>query len=67
MIRPPFANYPRDELERLVREGFENIERQAYAKTKHGFFEEPYAVIGHYKFQILVAADFYLRSTAKKS
>ena len=68
MIRPPFANYHRAELERMVREEFEKIERVVAAKWDSGYWhhypgETPISPIA---FQVLIAADVYLRTTAKK-
>lgn len=56
-IKPPFAAYHRAELERLVQEGFEEIERRAAERPGH------WSLISAGDFQLLVAADYYLRST----
>jgi hypothetical protein len=55
MIQPPFANYPRARLERLVREGWELIERRAAMGP--GYLQSSVA-----DFMVLSAADAYLRS-----
>ena len=63
-ICPPFANYPRAKLERLVHEGFEQIEREAHDLAQRSqFFPPERAPISHFDFQVLVAADFFLRTT----
>lgn len=64
-IEPPFKKYNRANLERLVREGFESIEKEAVKMssatswgTPSGLFMDPN------QFQILVAADYFLRTSA---
>lgn len=65
MIKPPFANYHRAELERLVLEAFENIEKTAHAMiesstswgTPSGYPMDPF------EFQVLMAAEKYLQNT----
>jgi hypothetical protein len=65
MICPPFAGYHRAKLERLVQEGFERIEREAAKPSTTRFATDLPMPIA--EFQVLVAADAYLRSTKKKS
>lgn len=61
-IRPPFSDYHRANLERLVKEGFERIEAGYAAAPLH--WDKPlYPVMPVADFQLLCAADFYLRST----
>ncbi len=63
-IEPPFANYNRAKLERLVVEGFEEIERNAYDISLTTSWGTPSGhPIDPFDFQVLVAADFYLRMT----
>lgn len=67
MIKAPFANYHRAELERLVREGFEAIERNAAATQGSGpWGNNPEdGPMPAFQFQLLMAADAYLRTTQK--
>lgn len=58
-ITPPFANYKRIRLERLVLEQFEAIERHSVRSTS------PY--LNSHDFQLLLAADYYLRNTKNDS
>ena len=64
-IEPPFANYNPANLERLVVEGFEEIERNAYDMNENATsWGTPSGhPIDPFDFQVLVAADFYLRMT----
>lgn len=63
-IKPPFANYPHAKLERLVREGFEIVERNAASgHGKGNWGEHAGTPLNLFDFQVLVAADYYLRST----
>lgn len=65
-IEPPFANYHRAKLERLVVEGFKQIELQAHDMNKATSWGTPSGLpMDSYDFQVLVAADFYLRMTKK--
>lgn len=67
MIKPPFADYHRAELERLVLEGFEQIEAEAAAACKvdpFSFAGSATATTSQLGFQTLVAANEYLRRTA---
>lgn len=64
MITPPFANYHRAKLERLVREGFERIERYAAEMANAGAWGRPSGLpMDPFEFQVLMAADAYLRAT----
>ena len=64
MIKPPFANYPRAELERLVLEGWERIEQMAYYDLgTRNWGHNPPPRLNALDFQVLCAADAYLRST----
>lgn len=65
-IAPPFANYHRAELERLVQEGFDFIERHA-AQCAGGGIDSDRAPMSLFDFQVLMAADSYLRSTQTQS
>ena len=65
MLRPPFSNYHRATLERLVQEGFERIERHGAETATSGHWgnasETP--AMTPRDFQILVAAEYHLRNT----
>ena len=65
MIEPPFANYHRANLERLVREGFERIERHAASLVGTGNWgrSPDLGPMSAFDFQVLMAADAYLRAT----
>lgn len=63
MIEPPFAAYHRAELERLVREGFEKIEREAAAIYAANWQTTRPLLMDPFEFLVLMAADAYLRST----
>lgn len=65
MIKPPFANYSRALLERLVQEGFEEIERNAAASTREVWWDRHHLKppMAPFDFQVLVAAEYYLRQT----
>ena len=66
LIAPPFANYHRAELERLVRISYEGLEFRAAEIARHGGWGPPSAVpMNPTEFQILMAAEYYLRTTAK--
>ena len=66
LIAPPFANYHRAELERLVRIGFEGLEVRAADLAKNAGWDRPdYPPMDPFEFQVLVAAEYYLRTTAK--
>jgi len=62
-IKPPFANYPRAELERLVQEGFDNIETYSAIWTgSQNWQRNPEdGVYSGFDFQLLMAADKFLR------
>lgn len=67
MIKPPFANYNRAELERLVLEGFERIEAEASRPSNLeavAFFQPTRSFMSMEDFQVLVSASEYLRRTA---
>jgi hypothetical protein len=64
MIRPPFANYPYLTLQRLVMEGFEEIERNAAAEWDAGNWGSHGNVpMNLFDFQTLMAAMYYLQTT----
>lgn len=66
LIAPPFANYHRAELERLVRIQFEGLERRAAELAKGAGLGGPGGLpMDAYEFQVLVAAEYYLRTTVK--
>lgn len=62
-IEPPFSHYHRAELERRVQEGFEAIERVAAEALKDPNMSEEWYPMRHREFQLLMAADYYLRNT----
>lgn len=66
MIKPPFANYHRAELERLVQEGFEYIERQSSKEMTRVSWHGYDAAMSDFDFQLLCAADYYLRTTEQR-
>lgn len=68
MIKPPFSRYHRATLERLVREGWERVEARAARKIEdndcpRGEPPRSCTPIPPFEFQLLCAADAYLRST----
>lgn len=62
-ITPPFADYELAYLERLVQDGFEQIERNAYEILQnHCTWGSPsYAPMSLFEFQVLMAADKYVK------
>jgi hypothetical protein len=63
-IVAPFSVYHRAKLERLVREWFEYIEKWAVENQSAGEYGRPHGeALSAGQFQILVAADAYLRAT----
>ena len=63
-ILPPFANYNRAHLERLVQEWFEYIEVKAHSVNSPYSWGAPSGYpIDPFHFQVLMAADYYLRTT----
>lgn len=67
MIEAPFSQHSRAKLERLVQEEFEYIE--AYVARYQGAGEWGANVgqpLDAFRFQALMAADFYLRQTAPR-
>ena len=68
MIEPPFANYSLPELERLVQETYERIERTAHKQIKnHQSWGYPTAPpISHFEFQVLLAAEKYIEQMRNK-
>ena len=64
MIKPPFSNYHRAKLERLVRHGFEAIEYTAASLGPEWQHQRP--IMDANEFMVLVAASEYLRTTEEK-
>lgn len=63
-IFPPFANYHRAKLERKVQEAMEHIESfKAY--DGHGDRDIDRPSLRPREFELLVAAEYYLRNTKK--
>ncbi len=59
-IRPPFSDYHPANLHRLVQEGFEEIEARS-SDVNQGNIPP----VDASEFQMLCAADYYLRSKGK--
>jgi len=63
-IKAPFANYHRAKLERLVRDHFLYIERNAAIVQDNPYWEqEGREAFTLQEFQVLMAADAFLRAT----
>ena len=66
MIDPPYSQYPRAKLERLVQEGFEDLERRIVQRVEwSSMFSPDYGTnpMGDIAFASLMCADYYLRNT----
>lgn len=62
MIEVPFSSHHRADLEQKVREGFDQIEATRI-KLQHDWNYREFTPMSLAEFQVLVAADFYLRTT----